>query len=546
MEEAAEWYFDSGSCRHLTRNESLLSDVHKADGQIFAANKGVMKVVAEGSVALHPRCSESSIDVNGVQLIPELAANLLSVSKIVDRGHTVIFRQKGCEVINPEGKRIATGHRSNGLFKLDQQPQSALACQQMKSIDLWHKRTGHLSIKGLKRLKNGLASGINFVESESGDCKTCAIGRQARLPFSKEGRRANEILELVHSDICGPMEEVSLGGSRYYITFIDDKTRRMFVYFLRTKSEEEVVEAFKAFYSMAERQTGKKLKVLRTDNGKEFKNRGFENLLRCLGIFHQTTVEYTPEQNGMAERANRTIVEKARCMLHEANLPKTFWAEATATAVYIINRSPSKGIRTTLEEAWSGQKPDLSNLRIFGTTTMSHIPKQKRRKWDPKAEECILIGFDEESKAYRLYNKKTKKVFKSRDVTFINEGRSAVCQDTQNKVQDNEADRGANRRQPTMVRLDFEDCETQEVLEVNRTNPPEQDDDSSSEDNYDSADDSVTITSALPSRTVSNPPESHEASRRSGRERFIPGKYKQFHIKCKGLPASKFSAPSEN
>ena len=154
----------------------MLSDVHNADGQIFAANKGVMKVVAEGTVALHPACSKGSpIDVSEVQLIPGLAANLFSVSKIVDRGHTAIFRQQGCEVINPEGRKIATGHRSNGLFKLDMQPSKALACQPTKSIDLWHKRTGHLSIKGLKQLKNGLASGVDFVESETGDCKICAL-----------------------------------------------------------------------------------------------------------------------------------------------------------------------------------------------------------------------------------------------------------------------------------------------------------------------------------------------------------------------------------
>lgn len=120
----------------------------------------------------------------------------------------------------------------------------------------------------------------------------------------------------------------------------------------------------------------------------------------------------------MAERANRTIVERARCMLFEANLSKPFWAEAVSTTVYLINRSPTRGHGMTPEECWSGKKPDLSNVRIFGT----NVPKQKRRKWDAKAHDCRLVGFDEDTKGYRVYDPLTKIVSRSRDVTLINEG----------------------------------------------------------------------------------------------------------------------------
>lgn len=159
---------------------------------------------------------------------------------------------------------------------------------------------------------------------------------------------------------------------------------------------------------MAERQTSKILKVLKTDNAKEFRKRGFDNHLRRLEICHLTSAEYTAEQNGMAERANRRIVGRARCMLYEASLPKMFWAETTAAAVYVINRSPSAGTRTTPKKAWSGQRLDLPNLRISGRTTMSQTPKQKLRKWDAEAEECLLIRFDEEIQACWLYSKQVK------------------------------------------------------------------------------------------------------------------------------------------
>lgn len=217
------------------------------------------------------------------------------------------------------------------------------------------------------------------------------------------------------------MEVQSLGGSRYYLTFTDDKSRRIFVYFLEEKSAQNVYEAFENFRCMAERHTGKKLKTIRTDNGKEFTNRKLEDHLKRLGIRHQTTADYTPEQNGLAERVNRTIVERARCMLFEANLPKVFWAEATATAVYLINRSPTKGHSVTPEEVWSGRKPNLAHVRVFGSKVMAHVPKPKRKKWDAKAFECILTGFDEDTKAYRLWDPKSKKIIKSRDVTFVSE-----------------------------------------------------------------------------------------------------------------------------
>lgn len=134
--EDNDWYFDSGSVRHLTNNEAMLTNVREATGSIYAANKGVMKIVAEGSAKLQPMCNPDVIEVKNVELIPELAVNLLSVGKIVDQGHVVTFTKTGCKVVNPDGRVIATGNRSDGLFKLDQKPRTALACAPHASADL--------------------------------------------------------------------------------------------------------------------------------------------------------------------------------------------------------------------------------------------------------------------------------------------------------------------------------------------------------------------------------------------------------------------------
>lgn len=163
--KSEDWFFDSGATCHLTRTKSLLRDAHQADGKMFAANKGEMQVVAEGTAVLHPTCGEE-IDVNGVQLIPELVVNVLSVGKIVDRGHIVVFGQNGCEVLDLEGTCIATGSRSNDLFKLEKDVPKVLV-RQPTTVELWHKRTGHLSIKNLTRLRNGMVTGVQFVEADS-------------------------------------------------------------------------------------------------------------------------------------------------------------------------------------------------------------------------------------------------------------------------------------------------------------------------------------------------------------------------------------------
>lgn len=180
------------------------------------------------------------------------------------------------------------------------------------------------------------------------------------------------------------------------------------------------MSCFKEFKAFSENQSGQKLKILRTDNGTaEYINHEMSIELKKCGILHQTTVPYTPEQNGISERVNRTIVEKARCMLNDAGLGKQFWAEAVNTAVYIINRSPHKRLSKTPEEIWTGVKPSLDHLKCFGCLAMSHIPKQKRTKWDPKTKRCFLMGYSETSKGYRLYNPKNRTVFVSRDVTFM-------------------------------------------------------------------------------------------------------------------------------
>ena len=210
---------------------------------------------------------------------------------------------------------------------------------------LWHRRYGHLGEKNLKNLaSNGLVNHFDYDASkEIGFCETCIGGKHHRSHFPNNGGTCSkEILGLVHSDVCGKINAKSIGGAEYFLTFIDDRIRHVWVYPMKHKSE--VFDRFLEWKAMVENASGNKLKVLRTDNGGEFTSTKFEEFLKSKGIRHERTIPKTSEQNGVAERLNRILVETVRSILIDSKLPHKFWAETLSTATYLRNRSPTKVI----------------------------------------------------------------------------------------------------------------------------------------------------------------------------------------------------------
>ena len=273
-------------------------------------------------------------------------------------------------------------------------------------------------MNGLKILKNkGIIFGLPRIDSTN-LCEGCIYSKQTRKSFHVgRSRRASHCLELIHADLCGPMQTNSLGGSIYFLLFIDDYSRMSWVYFLQHKSE--TFQKFQMFKAMVENQSGCHIKVLRTDRGGEFVSKDFNLFCEEEGIQRELTAPYTPEQNGIAERKNRTIVEMARSMLQARRLPNQFWAEAVATSVYLLNISPTKAVMNrTPYEAWHRRKPSVSHLRIFGCVAYALKHPQTRQKLDEKSEKCIFIGYCTQSKAYKLYNPVSEKILVRRDVIF--------------------------------------------------------------------------------------------------------------------------------
>ncbi|UYV68325.1 hypothetical protein LAZ67_5003884 [Cordylochernes scorpioides] len=229
--------------------------------------------------------------------------------------------------------------------------------------------------------------------------------------------REREPLELIHTDICGPMRTKSLGGALYFSTFIDDFSGFIFTFIMKSRSE--VFKGFRIFKNYAEKQTGKRLKCIRNDNAPEYLSKEFKDYLEGEGIGRQLSVEYTPQQNGVAERANRTLLDMTRCFMIEGDLPETLWAELIHTSTYIRNRCPKLNDCKTPHELFTKRKPVVSHLKSIGSKSFAVNNRPNRSKFAPRSEEYKLIGYFTESKAYRLWKPGTRTIIKSRDVRFI-------------------------------------------------------------------------------------------------------------------------------
>lgn len=412
-----EWLIDSGATNHMTPNKNILDDIKESTiKEINVANKQKLKVEGVGRATVNLQGKE--VEIQEVLVVPNLAANLLSVSQIVNYGNSVIFNKNGCQILGKNQELIIKTDDKNGMYKIHNNMPS---CNLALSEDAvkWHRRLGHINYADLHKMKNGVVDGLSFKDYKPENiCEICYEGKQSRYPFKRSETKSRKMLELIHADVCGPMEVESFSKCKYFATFIDDYSRKTYVYIMKHKSE--VLEKFKEFKQMSENQLDLKVKVIRTDNGMEYCNKEIENYCRKNGIIHQKSNVYTPQQNGIAERMNRSIVERARCMLFDAGLPKIYWAEAVNTAVYVINRSMSSVLQdNTPEGIWSKKRVNLSNLRIFGSECLVHVPKEKRKKWDPKTIKMIFVGYPENVKGYRCLDPRNSKITISRDVVFM-------------------------------------------------------------------------------------------------------------------------------
>lgn len=428
------WCLDSGATTHLCGDIEAFYEISDSrPGKLNLANSTSTATTAEGKVMV-------TADVNGenklVSLsttlhVPDLRTNLMSVSKITDSGFDVIFSKENAKVLNRNGDIKLVADRIGGLYyareikdKSDSKPSCALSTSvNLSDLELWHRRLGHVNARDLIEAKrHGTINGLKF-DAKEFTCETCLKGKMTRAPFPKKSNRVTELLDLIHSDVCGPMRVESMGKAKYFIEFIDDHSRWSEVRFLRHKSE--ALQATKEFIAFAENQTGKNVKCFQSDNGLEFTGKDFDIFLKKKDISRRLTVPYCPEQNGIAERRNHTLLDMARCLLTQSGLPSKFWAEAINTANYIQNRCPSKSINgLTPYQLWTGNVPDVGYFREFGCHVFCMNREPGRGKLDQRSKKRIFLGYSTESKGFRIWLPEENKVVISRDVKFIEDTKS--------------------------------------------------------------------------------------------------------------------------
>lgn len=432
------WILDSGASMHMTYKREYFCEFNEyhADEKnrtVKLGNKHDIEVCGEGSILIERKVNgqwEESI-LENVIYVPELRRNLFSEGAATRRGYMIIKNNKRAQIVKNNIVVMQAHLKENNLYELEIKTVLRESCNIVQTdIKLWHDRLGHINVKEIQNMSKIGAIPVAVTGNDNFFCEACQFGKQSRLPFHKSRRGPTKPGDIVYSDVCGPIEEPSVSGKRYFLLFKDGATSFRHVYFLRYKSE--VLDYFKKYNAIVNNQFEHNVRILHTDNGREYINNDFKDFLESKGISHECTAPYTPQQNGRAERELRTIMESARTMLYAKDTPFKLWAEAVNCAVYLLNRSSSSQTGDVSPyELWFNQRPSLKHIRIFGSVGYVHIPKEKRKKLDKKSSKMILVGYEYEN--YRMYDQDSNTIVVSRDVKF--DENSSVTEQRQNYVE---------------------------------------------------------------------------------------------------------------
>ncbi|KAL2249476.1 UNVERIFIED_CONTAM: Retrovirus-related Pol polyprotein from transposon TNT 1-94 [Sesamum indicum] len=413
------WIIDTGATNHVCANIALFHSFTKPVNPhfIYLPDGSKKSVQYVGIVQLN-----DDITLHNVFFVPQFSVNLISVSQLCN--HTLYqlhFTKENCFLQDLENKTSkVVAHLFKNLYTFRQQSPSftstvTVVGNNLASVNctssLWHKRLGHASLQAIKHLVDIDTDATQTL------CEVCHKAMQTRLPFPTSVSHSCIPFELVHMDIWGPYTAFNLLGGTYVLTILDDYSRCLWTFILKQKSQ--VPATLKRFCSLVSNQFDRRIKTLRSDNGSEFINHECQSLCSELGIIHQSSCTYSPQQNGRVERKHRHLLNVARALLFQASLPIKFWGDAILTATFLINRTPSRLLEwKTPFELLYGHPPQFDHLRTFGSLCFATNINPHKSKFHPRALKCILIGYSMHQKAYKLFDIESHSVLFSRDVQF--------------------------------------------------------------------------------------------------------------------------------
>ncbi|KAJ9552315.1 hypothetical protein OSB04_016360 [Centaurea solstitialis] len=411
----------------------ISSELDKTKEDLKKANENLEKYSKSSKALdelLKSQISKDKMSFEDVFYVEQLRYNLLSVSQVCDKKFGVFFTDSECLILAPgfkidENLVLLRTPRKDNVYCLDLEripSHQSLNCLFSKAShdesNLWHRRMCHMNFKNMKKLvKNNLVRGLPRKEFFCNDnCVACLKGKQHKSSHkSKEVNSISSSLQLIHMDLFGPTNVMSIGKKSYCLVIVDDFSRFTWVYFLKTKDETSGL--IKSFVTRVENQSNLKVKVIRSDNGTEFKNSDINSFCDEKGIEKQYSAPRTPQHNGVAERRNRTLIEAARSLLADSKLPITFWAEAVNTACYVQNRTlVVKSQGKTPYEIFKKKKPFIGFFKPFGCPCTILNTKSHLGKFDCKSEEGFLVGYATQCKGYRVFNSVTRIIEESENV----------------------------------------------------------------------------------------------------------------------------------
>ena len=417
------WIIDSGATSHVCSDLAMFNETFTVSGvTVSLPNEARVDITHCGTVQL-----SQSLILHDVLHVPSFKFNLISVSSLLKHNQgSAHFFPDFCYIQESiQGLMIGRGLLLHNLYIL--QPHTSSPSSSLPSVatpsshfsgslkvdgNLWHQRVGHPSSDKLKLLSGTLP--ITTLPSQVDHCPVCPIAKQKRLSFESHNHMSSSPFDLIHLDVWGPFAIESVEGFKYFLTIVDDCTRVTWIYMLRNKSE--VSKYFAAFIIHVQTQYSLKIKKIRTDNAPEL---AFTELVRTHGIIHQFSCAYTPQQNSVVERKHQHLLNVARALLFQSDIPISYWSDCILTAVFLINRIPSVLLKNKSPyELLNKKAPDYKFLRSFGCLCYVSTLQKDRNKFSPRADQCVFLGYSSGYKGYKVLHLENNLISVSRNVVF--------------------------------------------------------------------------------------------------------------------------------
>ncbi|CAA0357000.1 unnamed protein product [Arabidopsis thaliana] len=416
------WYLDNGASNHMTGDRRYFNQLDESvTGKFRFGDDSRIDIKGKGTITFTDTEGRSRV-MSDVYFIPDLRSNIISLGQATESGCDIRLKGEHLRMFDRDGKLLVQAERSkNRLYKVHMglKNRTSLLLTTISETCRWHARLGHINFATMKSMiDKEIVQGVPTITLQKEICGSCLLGKQTRHMFPQATSfRATKKLELIHGDLCGPITPSTSAGNRYIFVLIDDFSRYMWTILLKEKGDAFL--KFRNFKALVEKECETRIQTFRTDRGGEFCSHEFNLFCEEAGIKRHLAAPYTPQQNGVVERRNRTLMEMTRSILKHMRMPNYLWGEAIRHSTYLLNRVATRALTDkTPYECLRERRPTIAHIRIFGCIAYAKIDKPHLKKLDDRSRMLVHLGIEPGTKAYRLLDPQEQKIVVSHDVVF--------------------------------------------------------------------------------------------------------------------------------